>query len=233
VVREAHPAELRQLRGKRTRLDKTINAERRRLEALLAAEQTWSFDEWQRLYLRHGVTRAVAGALIWTIDVEPLLPPNGSLVDAAGRTHEAPVSAEVRLWHPLEARGEESLTWRRFLLEEEIVQPFKQGYRETYVVAPAEEETGIYSNRFAGHVLRYPQVYALQKDRGWSGNALGPWDGGFDAGLRLELVDAGVVAEFWIEAVEDRDPEGLLADLRTAASGATTPTGNTLSSRPS
>ena len=82
MVREAHPAELRQLRGKRTRLDKTINAERRRLEALLAAEQTWSFDEWQRLYLRHGVTRAVAGALIWTIDVEPLLPPNGSLVPA-------------------------------------------------------------------------------------------------------------------------------------------------------
>src|SRR5205823_7166897 len=70
------------------------------------------------------------------------------------------------------------------------------------------------SNRCAGHVLRYPQVYSLQKERGWSGNALGPWDGGFDAALRLEPADTGVIAEFWIESV-DQDFDGPLAELCT------------------
>ena len=205
AVRERHDAELRRLRAARGKLDKTLQAERRRLEGLLAAERTWSFDEWERLYLRHGVTRAVASGMIWQLEGRPFLP-----------AVEAPDGGdgEVRLWHPLEADTDEIVHWRRVLLERELVQPFKQAYRETYVVAPTEEETRVYSNRFAAHVLRYPQVYALQKQRGWSGNALGPWDGGFDAALRLEFHDAGVIAEFWIEAVDDGRGE-LLAELCT------------------
>jgi hypothetical protein len=214
AARENHPEDLRQLRGERGSLDKTLKAERRRLESMLAAEMAWGYADWQPLYLGHGVTRAIAGALLWSIDGQALLPRGDALVDAAGRQHEPSSNAEVRLWHPLDAERTEALTWRRFLIDEQIVQPYKQAHRETYVLVPAEEETRTYSNRFAGHVLRYPQVYALQKERGWSGNALGPWDGGFDAGLRLELADTGLIAEFWIESV-DQDFEGPLAELCT------------------
>ena len=204
AVREEHATELRRLRGERTRLEKTLQAERRRLEALLSADRAWQRDEWERLYLRHGVTRAVASTLVWQLDGRPFVP---ALDVPAGR-------GEIRLWHPLEASRDEIVEQRRTLVDHELVQPFKQAHRETYALAPAEQETRVYSNRFAGHVLRYPQVYALQKQRGWSGNALGPWDGGFDAALRLELHDARVVAEFWIESVDDGEGE-LLAALCT------------------
>lgn len=205
AIRDRHAGELRRLRAERTRVEKTLKAERRRVESLLAVDSAWPFGDWRRHYLDHGVTQAVASPLVWRIDGTPLVWRRGSFVDPAGRRHDARGDGEVRLWHPLDASRDEIVTWRRFLIEEQIVQPFKQAYRETYVVAPAEEETQVYSNRFAGHVLRYPQVYALQKERGWSGNALGPWDGGFDAALRLDLPDAGVSAEFWIEAVEEDD----------------------------
>jgi hypothetical protein len=60
-------------------------------------------------------------------------------------------------------------------------------YRELYLLTPAERETGGHSNRFAAHVLAYPQVQALMKERGWHGTQLGSWDGGQDAQLYLEF----------------------------------------------
>jgi hypothetical protein len=214
TLRDQHGGELSALRSERSKLDKTLKAERGRVEGLLADNRTWPIEDWRRYYVEHGVTQALARPLIWNIGGEPLLRHDGSYVDAAGNPRDAEETGEVQLWHPLDATRDEVAAWRRLLLDREIVQPFKQAHRETYVVAPAEEGTRVYSNRFAGHVLRYPQVYALQKERGWSGNALGPWDGGFDAALRLPLEDAGVIAEFWIEAVED-DRRAPLAELCT------------------
>jgi hypothetical protein len=82
------------------------------------------------------------------------------------------------MWHPLAATTDEVVAWRTRLRALEHVQPFKQAFREVYVLAPAERETRTYSNRFAAHVVRYPQVYALAKARGWGVRALGPYDNG-------------------------------------------------------
>ena len=49
-----------------------------------------------------------------------------------------------------------SRAWRTFLLDRRIRQPFKQAFREIYILTPAEVETGTYSNRFAAHILDYP-----------------------------------------------------------------------------
>ena len=82
------------------------------------------------------------------------------------------------------------------------MQPFKQAFREVYYVAPAEEETDPYSNRFAAHILRYPQTYALMKQRGWGIVALGPYDN--DGGRQWRDFDEqGIRAEFWMEHADD------------------------------
>ena len=54
------------------------------------------------------------------------------------------------------------------LLDEARPQPFKQAFRETYTLTPAEAQTRIYSNRFAGHLFRQVQARALMKRRGWA-----------------------------------------------------------------
>ncbi|GAB2444640.1 hypothetical protein GCM10027187_06180 [Streptosporangium sandarakinum] len=55
-------------------------------------------------------------------------------------------------------------------------QPYKQAFREVYLLTPAEERTGTFSNRFAGHVLRYGQAKTLLNQRGWTGLSIGHWD---------------------------------------------------------
>jgi hypothetical protein len=63
----------------------------------------------------------------------------------------------------------------------DLSQPFKQAFREVYLLTPAERQTHVYSNRFAAHILRYRQANALMRARGWRAGYLGTWDGGYDS----------------------------------------------------
>jgi uncharacterized protein DUF4132 len=122
-----------------------------------------------------------------------------------------PGVARVRVWHPLDASTEEIVGWRSLLAEQRIRQPFKQAHREIYLPAPAERETRVYSNRFAAHIVRYDQVYALAKQRGWAIRALGPFDN--DGGEQWRDFPAhGIRASFWMETA-DEDPFGPIARL--------------------
>lgn len=53
-----------------------------------------------------------------------------------------------------------------------------------------------YSLRFATHILRYPQLYALLKERGWVAGYLGPYDGGYESTARRDLPDVGLTVMF-------------------------------------
>ncbi len=77
--------------------------------------------------------------------------------------------ARLSVVHPVEWRPNELAAWQRHVVRREIVQPFKQAYRETYVLTPAEERTGTYSNRFAAQMVGHRKLYALLRGRGWSG----------------------------------------------------------------
>ena len=74
----------------------------------------------------------------------------------------------VTLWHPCYASLEEVQSWRNFMLEKEIKQPFKQAFREVYLVTDAEIRTSTYSNRFLDHILRHHKFAALAKQRLWT-----------------------------------------------------------------
>ena len=60
------------------------------------------------------------------------------------------------------------LGWRNRLAALGIVQPFKQAHREVYYVTDAERATGVYSNRFAGHILRQHQMMTLARLNHWN-----------------------------------------------------------------
>jgi Domain of unknown function (DUF4132) len=202
-VKDDHAEELKAVKAEVSELRRALSVERARLDSMFAEEPRWEWCDWERYYARHPLVGAFARSTIWVFDGVPAL---GA---------DAPDGADVvELWHPIRSAADEVASWRARLLERELQQPLKQAFREVYLVAPAEEQTRIYSNRFAGHVLRYPQTYALLKERGWSGNALGPWDGGQSATVRREFRTAGLRAEFYLEVVETEAP-GLLAELAT------------------
>ncbi|GAA2213963.1 hypothetical protein GCM10009850_094270 [Nonomuraea monospora] len=114
-----------------------------------------------------------------------LSPDFASQPDAADIPSEAG-RARVRLWHPARAEAGETARWREVVTEGRVRQPFKQAFREVYPLTPAEEQTAVYSNRFAAHVVDYRRLYAMFRARNWDSKMLGPWDGGgTDAATRV------------------------------------------------
>ena len=206
AVKAAHADALAGLRDVVKEAKKGIPAERARLEALLATDRSWDRAEWESLYLEHPVTGHFTRRLLWIFgDVAALPVSAGELVRADGRSLSPAKGATVRLWHPIGAASDDIAAWRAFLLERELRQPFKQAFREVYRLTPAELETAEYSNRFAGHILRYPQAGALMRARGWAARALGYWDGGYEGEAIREFPDAGVRSVFYFDLVDQHE----------------------------
>jgi hypothetical protein len=115
--------------------------------------------------------------------------------------------AVVRLWHPLEAVAGEVAAWRALLMHDRVVQPFKQAHRELYPLTDAERAIGLYSNRFAGHILRQHQSVALARLRGWRATLRINADVPNDQPTHVRLPDYGLAAELWTEAAGGDDAE--------------------------
>jgi hypothetical protein len=70
--------------------------------------------------------------------------------------------------HPYHLFGAEELAaWQGEIVRRKVTQPFKQAFRELYLLTPAERETRSYSNRFAGHVLDGRVAARLLQSRDW------------------------------------------------------------------
>jgi hypothetical protein len=204
----ADPELVRTLKRDAAELKKLVAGERDRLEDLLVEDREWPLDTWRQRYADHPVTGSLANRLLWTIidegrAVAALPAPEGRFTLAGGATIEPGPLARVRVWHPVDADPEVVGAWRDHIMGNELVQPFKQAFRETYALTPAEEETRVYSNRFAAHVLRYQQMYALLKQRRWGTNYLGGWDGGHEGEAKRDFPVGGLRAVFFHQQTAD------------------------------
>ncbi|MEM7232325.1 MAG: DUF4132 domain-containing protein [Planctomycetota bacterium] len=79
------------------------------------------------------------------------------------------IDGELVVAHPLDLFESGTLaTWQREIIRRRIVQPFKQAFRELYVLTPAEREAELYSVRFADHTVSTRVAGGLLSARGWS-----------------------------------------------------------------
>jgi hypothetical protein len=212
VLRDRHAGELSACKSEIAEIRKELSAQRTRLENLLAADRVWTPEDWRAYYLEHPLVQLFARRLIWRFGEQAAIPvAQDEYFGLHGVVRPDP-EAPVRLWHPLDSDPAEIAAWRTLVRERELRQPFKQAYREIYLLAPAERETGLYSNRFAAHIVRYPQVYALAKQRGWGVRALGWYDN--DGGEQWrDFPEQGLRASFWMELADGAPGGGLIADL--------------------
>ncbi|MEU9842241.1 DUF4132 domain-containing protein [Actinomadura sp. NPDC048032] len=175
-VRRDHKDEVKELRDLVARVNAQLVTLARALEGGFAVDAVHPFGRWRDTLLRHPIAGPAVRTLLWEIETAPgewrtVLPETGELPDAAD-------DASVRLWHPIRSGPDEVRAWRDLLVERRIRQPFKQAFREIYLLTPAEVETATYSNRFAAHLVHYRRMFALFRARGWTSALLGPWDGG-------------------------------------------------------
>jgi Family of unknown function (DUF5724)/Domain of unknown function (DUF4132) len=92
--------------------------------------------------------------------------------------------------------------WQKDCFRREIVQPFKQIFRELYVVTAAEKKDGPLSRRYAGQQVQPRQAMALWASRGWKVSE--------EEGIRKTFHDLGVSASvgFLFSAATAAEVEG-------------------------
>ncbi|HEX6684088.1 MAG TPA: DUF4132 domain-containing protein [Candidatus Limnocylindrales bacterium] len=202
AVRSAHGDELKEFKAAVKDLEKMLAAQSERLDRQFLAQRVWRFDVWRERYLDHPLLGTLARRLIWTVDGDARGFADGALRTLDGGETAPDPGAEVRLWHPIDHPVDEVMAWRDWLERHEITQPFKQAHREVYVLTDAERATGVYSNRFAAHILRQHQFHALAAVRGWRNKLRLMVDDEYPPASR-ELPRWGLRAEFWVEGIGD------------------------------
>ena len=205
AVKQDFPDELADLRTKVKDLKQILPAQRDRLDRLYLEPRTWPYATWAERYHEHPVVGVVARRLIWRFTtsagvVDAIWTSSGWMgSDGEAATFEED-GATVELWHPIDQPADVVMAWRAALRSQEIRQPFKQAHREVYLLTDAERTTGIYSNRFAAHILKQHQFHALCGARGWKNALRLAVDDECPPATR-ELPEWNLRAEFWVEGV--------------------------------
>jgi hypothetical protein len=170
AAKEAAPEITQEITAVHKKLRSGYALQKARLEAAMVSGRIWKPAEWRQAFAENPLMDNLARRLVWRVGETTAMPSGiAGWQDAEGEPAAVLPDAEVRLMHPVAAESVELVAWRRCIVADRVVQPFKQVFRETYVVTPAERETRTYSNRFAAHVVNHRRVYALLKVRGWSG----------------------------------------------------------------
>ncbi len=208
AVKTNYPEQLKELKQSVKDIEKMLAAQAMRIEQMYGRRQAWQFPQWQERYLNHPLIGILARRLIWQFErgsnrIAAIWSEQG-LVDHRNRSVSWPDdSTTVRLWHPLDEQDPGRITaWREWLHDHELRQPFKQAYREVYLLTEAERRTRTYSNRFAAHILKQHQFHALCTARGWKDSLRLMVDDMTPAPHRI-LPDWNLRAEFWVERIGD------------------------------
>jgi hypothetical protein len=221
-VKEEHAELLTELKRGVKEMDGQLSAQRHRLERQLISEGSCPIERWKAWYRDHPLVSHFATRLIWEFEeggeTRSAIPFQGSLMDWAGHVVQPSEQARVRMWHPIRSDVQTILSWRCWLEDRQVRQPFKQAHREVYLLTDAERETATYSQRFASHILRQHQFASLCRERGWKFKAMGDWDSHNTPSLDLRPYN--LQARFDVESPEVEDDEstsahGIYLTIRT------------------
>ncbi len=209
-VKDKFSAKLKKLKDATKQIDQMTSAQRDRIDRMLRADRKINWNNFNELYLQHGLMCFIAEKIIWnftennTTNTAILI--NNEWTNNKNEIIKPSANTMVSLWHPATASVEEIKTWRDYLMQQQIQQPLKQAFREVYLLTAAEINTKSYSNRMAAHVLKQHQFNSLAKIRGWKYSLLGCFDNGMDNGTAsLNLPEYALKAEFWINEINADD----------------------------
>ncbi|MGE3831474.1 MAG: DUF4132 domain-containing protein [Parvibaculaceae bacterium] len=202
AIKDTHKADIARIKQAVKALENDLDAQSRRIEQLLMTQRTWPCDAWMERYGEHPFVKQIACRLIWTIEKDGISKQGlwtGGHFEAADGSLLTRNGANISLWHPIHSTAQDVLVWRQRIRQLNILQPFKQAFREIYRVTDAELATEVYSNRFAAHILKQHQLSALCQQRNWRYSL----QGGFD-GYNTPTVDlpGGLSAQFFVEGID-------------------------------
>ncbi len=96
---------------------------------------------------------------------------DGKLIDTDGTMHPLDENDHLIIAHPSHLYA--AVQWdlfQQYLFDKQIKQPFKQVFRELYIITKNEKEVATRSERYQGHQIQPKKTIALLRSRGWTVN---------------------------------------------------------------
>jgi len=223
-IKKVFPKELKTIAAQAKEMEQAYRAQRTRLEAGFIFTRTMPVKHWRQYFIEHPLLGFLGQRLIWVFSNSQSwecsgLWHNGDVRDSTGELVDLALAEKVRLWHPLASEAVEVQRWRDRIFLAGIRQPFRQAFREFYPPTVDERKTRLYSNRFAGMVMRQHQFASLCRERGWSYRLMGAHFDGFNVpSKKIDALD--MHAEFYVDLPADRD-----SSLRESAMAEASSTG--------
>lgn len=164
------------------------------LEESMVTEEQFSVQELEGL-MEHPVVKALLSKLVVMVSGDKVAIFNSvlKLVDFEERSQTFDPTELGVIAHP--SHLHETQTWsalQKFAFDSELVQPFKQIFRELYLLTEDEKEKAIYSKRYEGHQIQVQKTVALLKTRGWKTD--------YDEGLHKTFHKEGYIARVYAMA---------------------------------
>jgi hypothetical protein len=158
-LKKTLPKEVKSVAALAKELGEVYRTQRYRLESSFVESRSMSLAHWRKYFIEHSLLGLMGRRLIWVFSNEhgwerSGLYVNGDLCDSRGETFDVGEATKVRLWHPLSSEPHELQQWRERVFNQRLRQPFRQAFREIYQIMEGERQTRMYSNRFAGMVMR-------------------------------------------------------------------------------
>lgn len=201
AIKNTHKESITDFKNTAKQLKTQLTTQRNRIESFYLRRRQWIYQKWAPNYLNHALIRQLSNRLIWQFskDEKTATAIYTGYWQSADGTELDWIDDQtiVRLWHPIDSTPDEVLAWRNWLNEHEIHQPFKQAFREVYLLTDAERRTLNYSNRFAAHILKQHQFAALCKVRNWTYKLKGYWEN--DSIPTYPIPVWNMSAEFWVD----------------------------------
>jgi hypothetical protein len=209
LVKDKFNDKLKKLKNTQKQIDQTISVQKERLDRMLRCDRTMTLEYFKEKFIQHGLLSFTIQKVIFNFSNESesvlaILIKDQFFNNAFDLVNIEKFS-QVSLWHPVTSSTQEVKDWRNFLIDGQIQQPFKQAFREIYLLTDAEVNTRTYSNRMASHILKQHQYVTLAKGRSWKAKLIGAWDGGDADTAKLYLPEFKLCAEFWVNSLNADD----------------------------
>ncbi len=203
-VRREHAGEPKASRARAKEMEEML-VRAMRLERLLSSERRMPLAHWRKWYVEHPLVQDLARRLIWEFSFDGAtrsgIRRDGRLLEWNGGELSVPEDATVRLWHPLSSEAQTVLSWRCWLEDNGVQQPFKQAHREVYVLTDAGTGDGAAFQSLRGAHSAAASVRGAVPAAQPAVPLMGAWD---RTTRRIDLPDAGMQAQLFVDfAAED------------------------------
>ncbi len=208
-IKKAFASDVKSVSMLAKELEQAFLAQRYRLESCFTSMRSVPIAHWRRYFVEHPLLGFLGRRLIWVFSNEQGWERSGLYSDdevrgPGGEVIDLAPAAKVRLWHPLSSEPADLQQWRERIFVLAIRQPFRQAFRECYQLTENELQTRMYSNRFAGTVMRQHQLASLCRARGWEYRLMSTAFDGYNTPTK-NLQEWNVQAEFKVDLLPDRD----------------------------